>query len=52
MSASRQQDMINQQSLFLPLFNVRQYLFCVNSIICYRFKIHPSGGKNNTKKSK
>ena len=38
--------MINQQRLLLPLFNVRQYLFCANSIVCYSFKTHPN---NNTK---
>ena len=38
--------MINQQRLLLPLFNVRQCLFCANSIVCYSFKTHPN---NNTK---
>ena len=33
--------MINQQHLLLPLFTVRQYLFCANSIVCYSFKTHP-----------
>ena len=34
--------MINWQCLLLPLFTVRQYLFCANSIVCYSFKTHPS----------
>ena len=34
--------MINWQRLLLPLFTVRQYLFCANSIVCYSFKTRPN----------
>ena len=37
--------MINWQCLLLPLFTVRQYLFCANSIVCYSFKTHPNKNK-------